>query len=250
MKRICIMCIVLYLNLCMVSCGINERTDKNNIFDNQYQIIKDNLQGKVGESTKEKPKIAPMQSMDAVGIDQEEAINIYTDFLNGDRELDGLHIDELTIPTGEEERRYPTKYAFQDSNDDGIPELHINSTRYYYVFSFKNGEPYVWKNFMGSYCFPLKDGGFIVWSVRTFKDDLYTYCKYNCEGQEIYSVSFSWDDSNDNGIHDENDEYLFDDKKVTQDQWNNLTKEYLYQDEEGVWRIANELDWIILYEGN
>ena len=55
---------------------------------------------------------------------------------------------------------------------------------------------------------------------------------------------------NDNGIHDERDEYLFEDTNVTQNQWNNLTKEYLYQDEEGVWGIANELNWIILYEGN
>lgn len=83
-----------------------------------------------------------------------------------------------------------------------------------------------------------------------FKDDLYTYYKYDCAGQEIYSFSFSWDDLNDNGIHDERDEYLFEDTNVTQNQWNNLTKEYLYQDEEGVWGIANELNWIILYEGN
>ena len=250
MKRICIMCIVLYLNLCMVSCGIDERADKNDIFENQYQIVKDNLYGKVGEDIKEKLQLYPIQSNDTVGIDEEEAINIYMDFLSGSRKLDNVHIDELTIPTGEEGRRYSTEYAFQDSNDDGISELHINSARYYYVFSFRNGDPYVWKNFTGMDCFPLKDGGFIMWSIGMFKDDLYTYCKYDCTGQEICSVSFSWDDLNDNGIHDEKDEYLFEDTNVTQDQWNNLTREYLYQDEEGVWRITNELDWIILYEGN
>lgn len=243
------MCIVLCLNLYIVSCGINERAEKNGIFDNQYQIMKENLRDRIGEAIKEKPEIYQMQSKDTAGISEEEAINTYIDFLNGNRELDGWHIDELTVPTGEIGKRYSTKYAFGDSNGDGISELHLNSTRYYYVFSFKNGEPYVWKNFMGVFCFPLKDGGFIIWSIGTFKDDLYTYCKYDYTGQEISSISFSWDDLNENGIHDDKDEYLFEDKNVTQNQWNNLTREYLCQDEEGIWRIANELDWIILYEG-
>ncbi len=57
-------------------------------------------------------------------------------------------------------------------------------------------------------------------SDGTFKDDLYTYCRFDCMGQEISSISFSWDDLNDNGIHDEKDEYLYEDKTVTQDQWN------------------------------
>lgn len=47
------MCIVLYLDLCMVSCGINKREEKNDIFDSQYQIVKDNLYGEAGEDIKE-----------------------------------------------------------------------------------------------------------------------------------------------------------------------------------------------------
>lgn len=183
-------------------------------------------------------------------IDEEEVMGLYQEFLDGKREIEGLSIDELTVPTGETGRRYPTKYAFGDANGDNIPELHVNSARYYYVFSFRDGNLFVWNDFTGSYCFPLKDGGFIFWSMGMFKDELYNYHTYDYDGEEKYGICFSWDDFNNNKIHDKEDEYLFDDEAVTQDQWNKLTQKYLYQDEDNIWRIANELEWTILYEGN
>ena len=52
-----------------------------------------------------------------------------------------------------------------------------------------------------------------------------------------------------NGVHDSEDEYLFDSESVSQDTWEQLAQKYVYQDESGVWTFANQLDWTVLYEG-
>ena len=263
---------ILFLSLFLISCEKNGGANRNaaiseieqggnQIVHELPQIIKENFYMKnmiyeVMEKGISEDTFISFQSnnqsldTDWSGNDAEEVIiSLYREFLDGKREIDGLSINELTIPTGEEGRRYPAKYAFWDSNGDSIPELHVDSAHYYYVFSFRSGELFVWKDFTGSNCFPLKDGGFIFWSIGVFKDDLYNYHTYDYNGQENYGFCFSWDDLNDNKIHDKEDEYLFDDQSVTQDQWNKLTQKYLYQDENGAWKIANEIEWTILYEG-
>ena len=189
-----------------------------------------------------------------------KAIEIYQEFIWGKREIDGWHIDDLTvvdvsgiraasIPITEAER-YPTRYALWDTNGDGIPELHFDSARYYYVFSYKDGNVFVWMDLTnGIECILRKDGGFITWSIGTFKSDLFVYHTFDYCGEDRYRLEFSWDDTNMNDIHDKEDEYLFDDVPVSQDIWEKLVKRYICQDENGTWAFVDELDWVILYEG-
>lgn len=189
-----------------------------------------------------------------------KAIEIYQEFIWGKREIDGWHIDDLTlvdvsgiraasIPITEAER-YPTRYALWDTNGDGIPELHFDSARYYYVFSYKDGNAFVWMDLTnGIECIPRKDGGFITWSIGTFKSNLFVYHNFDYCGEDRYRLEFSWDDTNMNDIHDKEDEYLFDDVPVSQDIWEKLVKRYICQDENGTWAFVDELDWVILYEG-
>lgn len=264
--------IILFLSLCMVSCEKNndinrgvtiseielsgnqiehQLTEKIREYFDMKNMINEVLENGILKDTLVNSKSNNQNiNADCSKNDVEEAMSLYGEFLDGKREIDGLSINELTIPTGEEGRRYPTRYAFWDSNGDSVPELHVDSAHYYYVFSYRNGELFIWRDFTGSNCFPLKDGGFIFWSIGMFKDDLYNYYTYDYNGEENYGFCFSWDDLNDNKIHDKEDEYLFDDESVTQDQWNKLTQKYIYQDEGGAWKIADELEWTILYEGN
>lgn len=51
--------------------------------------------------------------------------------MSGQISVHGIDINYITVPTGEPDKRYPTKYAFGDSNGDDIPELHLKSSRYY-----------------------------------------------------------------------------------------------------------------------
>lgn len=193
------------------------------------------------------------------GEEAEKAIEMYQEFIWGEREIDGWGIDELTISDFSAFKdgsiplthadRYSTHYALWDSNGDNIPELHFDSARYYYVFSYKDGDVFIWKNLTnGIECIPQKDGGFITWSIGLIKSDLFVYHIFDYSGKEIYRLEFSWDDTNMNGAHDSEDEYLFDDELVSQDAWEELAKKYVYRDENGVWTFANQLDWVVLYE--
>lgn len=50
----------------------------------------------------------------------DKALISYNNFLNDKKSVDGIDIDTITIPKGEKDRRYATKYAFWDSNGDNI----------------------------------------------------------------------------------------------------------------------------------
>ena len=66
----------------------------------------------------------------------EQAMLAYQGFLEGKISVDGIDIDSITVPTGEPGRHYETKYAFFDCHRNGVPELHVISARFYYIFHY------------------------------------------------------------------------------------------------------------------
>lgn len=175
-----------------------------------------------------------------------DAMEAYQQFLDGKITVNGTNIDTLSIPTGEPDRRYGTYYAYQDSDGDGVPELHINSSRYYTVLSYKNSELYVWASFMPSpYYFGLNDGAFMSYDSRVCMI-YYHYFILNYSGETVFELSFSKESKNGNDVFDQ---YVFDGVTVTKEVWEELTERYLYVDTDGIERIRNELDWTILFEG-
>ncbi|MBD5539920.1 MAG: hypothetical protein HDR00_01775 [Lachnospiraceae bacterium] len=288
--------LILCISLLIVSCGRTENngtTDKAKEQNNALDAVSDNELSRVDEESmipiiKEKateiielhpeetvqpeneenniegqkpinPNIEIKGDINWSGEEADKAIEMYQEFIWGEREIDGWDIDELTIPDFSlfkeasipltKAGRYATHYALWDTNGDNIPELHFDSARYYLVFSYKDGDVFVWKDLTnGIECIPRKDGGFITWSIRIYKSDYYVYSIYDYSGEEIYCLEFSWDDTNRNGSHDSEDEYLFDNELVSQDAWEELAKKYVYRNENGVWTFANQLDWVVLYE--
>jgi hypothetical protein len=176
----------------------------------------------------------------------------YNKFLAGKISVEGVDINYLTIPTGEPNRRMGTKYAFFDSNGDKIPELHVNSGRYYYIFSYINNKLVVFKE-LSPYpqYYALKNGAFICWWPGAGPmSDAYNYIIYDYMGKEVWNVTFSKFDKNENNVYDENDEYKFDDVAVSKKTWDKLTKRYLYTDKNGIEQIRNEIKWTTLYDEN
>lgn len=102
-------------------------------------------------------------------------MNAYYDFLDGNISVEGINIDFITIPTGEE----------------GFIR---------HVFGAGSSADYYW------------------------------YFVFNYEGDLIEDITFS-NDSNENSIYDENDEYVFSGVKITKEEWEKLTEEYIYVDE-------------------
>ncbi len=180
----------------------------------------------------------------------EEATEIYIKFLKGDMSVNDIDINYITIPKGEPDRHYGTKYAFFDSNGDGIPELHINSARYYYILMYLNDELKIWKNLSPyPHYYALKNGAFIShrFGAAPISDE-YCYFIFNFLGDEITELSFSKYDKNGDGIYDVNDEYLFDYISVSKEIWEDLTSRYLYIDSLGSEQIRNEIEWIVIFE--
>ena len=176
----------------------------------------------------------------------EQAMLAYQGFLEGKISVDGIDIDSITVPTGEPGSHYETKYAFFDCDRNGVPELHVNSARYYYIFQYKDKNVWVYKNLSPyPYYYALQNGAFI--SHRMGAGPVSDGCKYSIFdtfGNEIFSIGFTKYDENGNGTYDEDDEYIFDDVIVTKDEWEKLTRKYLYKDEDGIDQIKNEISWL------
>ena len=193
-------------------------------------------------------------SYDDTELDNSDrAMMLYKEFLSGDRNVKGIsNIDDITMPKGETDRRYFKKYAYCDANGDTIPELHIKSGKYYFVISYEDNDLFVWKDLSAynSEYYPLSNGAFLM-----RKDDVqaspgvsYRYSVFNIKRDEIFGFSFSKANINECTGYDEGDEYLYDGISISQEMWEKLTKRYVYQDNKGNLIIADDLNWITLYE--
>jgi len=110
----------------------------------QYAFIADNAEGKdftLYISLTDEMEISEELSDNS---DAAQIMELYEDFLKGVRNVKGIcNINDITIPVGETDIHYSTKYAYCDSNGDDIPELHIKSGRYYYIISYQDNDLFV-----------------------------------------------------------------------------------------------------------
>lgn len=181
----------------------------------------------------------------------EKVIKMYNEFMDGKINVEGIDINFLTTPKGEPNKHYAAKYALFDSNGDKIPELHINTARYYYILSYINNKLIIFKD-LSPYpqFYALKNGAFISHQFGSAPiSDVYKYFILDFLGNEVWEVNFSKCDKNENGIYDNNDEYLFDGVNISKEIWDALTERYLYIDEKGIEQIRNEIEWVIIYDG-
>ena len=121
-----------------------------------------------------------------------EAMLAYQEFLEGKISVDGIDIDSITVPTGEPGSHYETKYAFFDCDRNGVPELHVNSARYYYIFQYKDKNVWVYKNLSPyPYYYALQNGAFI--SHRMGAGPVSDGYKYSIfDTFKIFFVIFPW----------------------------------------------------------
>lgn len=182
--------------------------------------------------------------------DQEDtvkkALQAYEEFLDGENSVGDIDILYLTTPTGEPDKRFAIQYVILDSNGDDVPELHTRG-REFYVFTYKNDQMDILKGF---FSYPaqytlLTDGKFAHWEERG--DPLWNY--FSCfrldnDGNKIDRINFWWTDTNENCVRDEEDEYIFDDRECTMEEWILKKEVYLYVGDDGWEHFRNEVEWI------
>lgn len=188
-------------------------------------------------------------------VDREKAKQLYDRFINGEyvveynanSEPHYFDIAYFTDVTGEPDKHYFCRYAYFDADQDGIEELHIESARYYHVFSYQNGELQYddINNEIDRDFILLNNGGYLY--IR----DLDTYgCRYftiyGINQQVILSVSFNMEcpvgkifsQAEENDIS-----YFFLGAKVSKEQYDALTERY--------YNIGSDkIPWVVLYDGN
>lgn len=176
----------------------------------------------------------------------QKALQAYEEFLDGESSVGDIDILYLTTPTGEPDKRFAIQYVILDSNGDDVPELHTRG-REFYVFTYKNDQMDILKGF---FSYPaqytlLTDGKFAHWEERG--DPLWNY--FSCfrldnDGNKIDRISFWWTDTNENCVRDEEDEYVFDDRECTMEEWILKKEAYLYVGDDGWEHFRNEAEWI------
>ncbi|WP_167956841.1 hypothetical protein [Anaerosporobacter faecicola] len=188
------------------------------------------------------------QEKEIQSTEVEKAIKVYNEFLDNKISVGEIDMNFITIPTGEPNSHYGTKYALFDSNGDEIPELHICSARYYYVLTYINEKLTIFKN-LSPYpqYYALTNGAFICHHFGS-DSDVYNYYIFDYLGNEVWSLTFSKYDKNENNVYDKNDEYIFDEVKVSKKIWVALTEKYIYVNKKGVEKIRNEIEWTVIYE--
>lgn len=181
-------------------------------------------------------------------IDQDNVIELYQEFLTGNIRADDWSIDEMATPTHEPDKRNTTLYAFSDSTGDYIPELHVQSGQYYKIFTVRDNKMILWKDLSRPpYYFPLNNGTFLrYYAESAFNKITYDYVIFNMSGDEIWSIRFYIKYGIDRSP--EKTEFYFADVKVTEEQWNELTNQFLYTADDGSIKMRNEIEWVILYE--
>jgi len=114
------------------------------------------------------------------------------------------------------------KYAFFDMNGDGIPELHVQFSGYYYIFSCINGEAVVWR------ILPLESKLLNNGAILEARDSesywmkQYAYIVLDRFGNRQLSIEFATYRLSD----DEETVYLYEDKQVSKKEWETLTEPY------------------------
>lgn len=193
-------------------------------------------------TTSELTNINPSQPSDNDSLQTSEdvlsanAIAAYNNFLEGSINAQDLKHEisdgVVTIKDISLEPDLKTYYAFYDMNGDGIPELHLRPIvgGSYAIFTYLDGQIALWHN-GPDYESPLnnkailyeRDGG-----APTHIN--YYYLVLDSDGNEISKVYFSKYHSIDESSLTESADYdlfMFEDKEVSKEEWDSLTKEYL-----------------------
>ncbi len=176
------------------------------------------------------------QTSDDVSSEYNDALVAYNDFLAGSIKAQDLkneisdgvvNIKDITL-----EPDLKTYYALFDMNEDGIPEFHLRPIAggSYAIFTYLNGQIVLW--YEGTdYESPLNNGAILYERAGAAPTHVnYSYLVLDSDGNEISRADFSkYHSVDESGLNEsaDYDVFLFDNKEVSKDEWNSLTKEYL-----------------------
>jgi hypothetical protein len=166
----------------------------------------------------------------------EEAFAAYKKFLAGSMNAQDLKQEisdgVIKIKDISLEPDFKTYYALFDMNGDGIPELHLRPVvgGSYLIFTYLDGQIVLWHS-GPDYESPLNNGAILYERDGAAPTHInYYYLVLDSNGNETSKVNFSKYHSVDDSGKTESAEYdvfMMEDKEVSEEEWNSLTKDYL-----------------------
>lgn len=166
----------------------------------------------------------------------EEALAAYKKFLAGSINAQDLKQEisdgVVKIKDISLEPDFKTYYALFDMNGDGIPELHLRPVvgGSYLIFTYLDGQIVLWHS-GPDYESPLNNGAILYERDGAAPTHInYYYLVLDSNGNEISKVNFSKYHSVDESGKTESADYdvfMMEDKEVSEEEWNSLTKDYL-----------------------
>lgn len=166
----------------------------------------------------------------------EEALAAYNKFLAGSMNAQDLKQEisdgVVKIKDISLEPDFKTYYALFDMNGDGIPELHLRPVvgGSYLIFTYLDGQIVLWHS-GPDYESPLNNGAILYERDGAAPTHInYYYLVLDSNGNETSKVNFSKYHSVDESGKTESADYdvfMMEDKEVSEEEWNSLTKDYL-----------------------
>ncbi len=176
------------------------------------------------------------QTSDDGSSAKNDALAAYNKFLAGSIDAQDLKNEisdgVVTIKDISLEPDFKTYYALFDMNGDGIPELHLRPIvgGSYAVFTYLDGQIVLWHD-GPDYESPLNNGAILYERDGAAPTHInYYYLVLDSDGNEISKVYFSkYHSVDESGLTEsaDYDVFMFEDKEVSEDEWNSLTTEYL-----------------------
>ena len=178
---------------------------------------------------------ASLQTSNDVSPANKDALAAYKNFLSGNiNAQDSKHeiTDGVVTIKDISEPGLKTYYALFDMNGDGIPELHLRPIvgGGYAVFTYIDGQIVLWHD-GPDYESPLNNRAILYERDGAAPTHInYYYLVLDSDGNEVSKVYFSKYHSTDQSGSAESTDYdvfMFEDKKVSKEEWNSLTHKYL-----------------------
>lgn len=220
-----------------------------------YEVAEDSTDKEVSDPP---PTVSVTTEPESVNSESDLVIQMYREFLNGERTVDGISMEDLTAKEDDPDWHYTTKYTILDVTGDSVPELHVRTIDKYTILTCKDDAlvflPVEFEDSV-NICL-LKNGEFIQWDypgwINPFWHD---YCHFTVDesGNRIADIRFEWKDYNDNLVCDGQDDYIFaaysfeEEKWIestcSMEEWLEKTSKYLYTDKSRRVQIRKKAEW-------
>lgn len=174
----------------------------------------------------------------------DETITIYEEFLSGEGSAENIDIEAIADLS----QNGDVKYAIYDVSGDDIPELHIQTDSYYYIFTYRNDRLFILTRFAaGDY--DITEEGEIVHRNIAMTQEVYEVYSF-MSSAHVDIMRLIRTDYDKNGIYDENDEYqysynvyFYSDRTCTLKEWQDMAGEYLYEGADGTLQVRDAVEW-------